>query len=100
MAYQPQDADALVAVLSGQLAQDAYRGVVRVGGISLSDMDLRLARRTVLVEPHITDLFSGSLASNVTAGAVMPLLSTSRVLWWRRQRRMSSMHIRTVSTSK
>lgn len=69
VAYQPQDADALVAVLSGQLAQDAYRGVVRVGGISLSDMDLRLARRTVLVEPHITDLFSGSLASNVTAGA-------------------------------
>ncbi|OYD68094.1 ABC transporter ATP-binding protein [Rhodococcus sp. OK302] len=68
VAYQPQDGEALAAVLSGQLASDEYRGSVSVGGVSLSDMDLALSRRTVLVEPHISDLFGGTLASNLRAG--------------------------------
>ncbi|MGC0362293.1 putative ABC transport system ATP-binding protein [Rhodococcus sp. 27YEA15] len=69
VAYAPQDAEALSAVLSGQLARDAYRGTVRIGGIGLTEIDLLLARRTMLVEPHVTDLFGGSLGSNITAGA-------------------------------
>ncbi|QXW01472.1 MULTISPECIES: ABC transporter ATP-binding protein [Rhodococcus] len=69
VAYQPQDAEALATVLSGQPGAHEYRGSVRIGGISLQDMDLALARRTVLVEPHLTDLFGGSLGSNLAAGA-------------------------------
>ncbi|MGG7101852.1 ABC transporter ATP-binding protein [Rhodococcus sp. 24CO] len=70
VAYQPQDAEALATVLSGQPGAYEYQGSVRIGGISLRDMDLALARRTVLVEPHLTDLFGGSLGSNLAAGAV------------------------------
>ncbi|MEV0947657.1 ABC transporter ATP-binding protein [Rhodococcus sp. NPDC049939] len=68
VAYRPQDAEALAALLSGQVPPDRYDGELTVGGVRLSDADLAQARRTLLVEPHNGDLFSGTLASNVTAG--------------------------------
>ncbi|MDV7082852.1 ABC transporter ATP-binding protein [Rhodococcus opacus] len=68
VAYRPQDAEALAALLSGQVPPDRYDGELTVGGVRLSDADLALARRTLLVEPHNGDLFSGTVASNVTAG--------------------------------
>ncbi|MDJ0416870.1 ABC transporter ATP-binding protein [Rhodococcus opacus] len=68
VAYRPQDAEALAALLSGQVPPDRYEGELTVGGVRLSDADLALARRTLLVEPHNGDLFSGTVASNVTAG--------------------------------
>ncbi|AOW95021.1 ABC transporter [Rhodococcus sp. WMMA185] len=68
VAYRPQDAEALAALLSGQIPPDHYEGELTVGGVRLSDVDLAHARRAVLVEPHHGDLFSGTLASNVTAG--------------------------------
>ncbi|MFC9355599.1 ABC transporter ATP-binding protein [Rhodococcus sp. NPDC057014] len=68
VAYRPQDAEALAALLSGQIPPDRYDGELTVGGVRLSDADLSHARRTLLVEPHNGDLFSGTVASNVTAG--------------------------------
>ncbi|MFC9552152.1 ABC transporter ATP-binding protein [Rhodococcus sp. NPDC056960] len=68
VAYRPQDAEALAALLSGQVPPDRYDGEVTVGGVRLSDADLAQARRALLVEPHNGDLFSGTVASNVTAG--------------------------------
>ncbi|QDQ90458.1 ABC transporter ATP-binding protein [Rhodococcus sp. WB9] len=68
VAYRPQDAEALAALLSGQVPPDRYDGELTVGGVQLSDADLAQARRALLVEPHNGDLFSGTVASNVTAG--------------------------------
>ncbi|NLE78075.1 MAG: ABC transporter ATP-binding protein [Rhodococcus sp.] len=67
LAYRPQDAEALVAVLSSQIPSDTYSGDVLVGGTRLEDVGLVHARRTVLVEPHNADLFAGSIRENVTA---------------------------------
>ncbi|MFC0453888.1 ABC transporter ATP-binding protein [Rhodococcus jostii] len=68
VAYRPQDAEALAALLSGQVPPDRYDGELTMGGVRLSDADLAQARRALLVEPHNGDLFSGTVASNVTAG--------------------------------
>ncbi|WP_305093868.1 ABC transporter ATP-binding protein [Prescottella sp. R16] len=69
VADRPEDAEALVEALSGQVPPDRYDGDIRVGGVALADLGLAHTRRTVLVEPHHTDLFAGTLGSNVTAGA-------------------------------
>ncbi|WP_329080627.1 ABC transporter ATP-binding protein [Streptosporangium sp. NBC_01469] len=55
MAHRPADADALVRVLSGRVSPAEYGGSVRIGG-------------RMLVEPHHTDLFEGTLATNLTVG--------------------------------
>ena len=80
VAYRPQDGEALAQVLSGQISESDYTGTVRIGGIATGDIDLRRARETVLVEPHITDLFAGTVRSNVTAGRVQPDDRLDRVL--------------------
>ncbi len=69
MAYRPEDAEAFAEVLSGQIPPDRYEGEIRVGGVGLVDLGLPHARRTVLVEPHHTDLFAGTVHSNITAGS-------------------------------
>lgn len=66
------DADAVVKVLSGQLARDQYTGEIQVGGVPLDELELAEARRAVLVEPHKVDLFTGSLRSNLVVGASDP----------------------------
>ncbi|WP_440590061.1 ABC transporter ATP-binding protein [Mycolicibacterium hodleri] len=68
VAAQSADADALVKVLSGQLVPGEYSGEVRVGGVKLEDLDLAESHRALLVEPHKTDLFTGSLRSNLLTG--------------------------------
>ncbi|KQY03933.1 hypothetical protein ASD37_24200 [Mycobacterium sp. Root135] len=68
VAAQSADADALVKVLSGQLVPGEYSGEVRVGGVKLEDLDLTESHRALLVEPHKTDLFTGSLRSNLLTG--------------------------------
>ena len=80
VAYRPQDGEALAQVLSGQISESDYTGTVRIGGIATGDIDLRRARETVLVEPHITDLFAGTVRSNVTAGRAQPDAELDRVL--------------------
>ncbi|MET0475794.1 MAG: ABC transporter ATP-binding protein [Mycobacterium sp.] len=69
VAVRSADADAMVKVLSGQLTPDEYTGEVRVGGVRLEELDLAESRRALLVEPHRTDLFTGSLRSNLTSGS-------------------------------
>jgi len=68
VAAQSVDADALVKVLSGQLVPGEYGGEVRVGGVKLEELDLAESHRALLVEPHKTDLFTGSLRSNLLTG--------------------------------
>ncbi|WP_176460198.1 MULTISPECIES: ABC transporter ATP-binding protein [unclassified Rhodococcus (in: high G+C Gram-positive bacteria)] len=80
VAYRPQDGEALAALLSGQISDADYTGTVRVGGIPAGKIDLRRARETVLVEPHLTDLFAGTVRSNVTAGRERPDAELDRVL--------------------
>ncbi|MEU3472125.1 ABC transporter ATP-binding protein [Rhodococcus sp. NPDC006774] len=80
VAYRPQDGEALATLLSGQISDADYTGSVRIGGIAAGEIDLRRARETVLVEPHITDLFAGTVRSNVTAGRERPDAELDRVL--------------------
>ncbi|MGB3371362.1 MAG: ABC transporter ATP-binding protein, partial [Rhodococcus sp. (in: high G+C Gram-positive bacteria)] len=54
--------------LSGQIGADDYLGSVTIGGVGVGELGLTEARRTVLVEPHNTDLFAGTVRSNVIAG--------------------------------
>ncbi|MET0701159.1 MAG: ABC transporter ATP-binding protein [Mycobacterium sp.] len=69
VAVRSADADAIVKVLSGQVPPEEYSGSIRVGGVPLEQLDLTESHRALLVEPHKTDLFTGSLRSNLTAGA-------------------------------
>ncbi|MET0456474.1 MAG: ABC transporter ATP-binding protein [Mycobacterium sp.] len=68
VATRSADADALVKVLSGQLVRDEYTGDVLVGGVPIEQLDLTESHRALLVEPHRTDLFTGSLRSNLVEG--------------------------------
>ncbi|WP_328812528.1 ABC transporter ATP-binding protein [Rhodococcus sp. NBC_00297] len=65
VAYRPQDADALAAVLSGQVSPDDVTGRLTVGGVDVTELALPEVRRTVLVEPHTSDLFAGTVRSNI-----------------------------------
>ena len=68
VAVRAADADALLALLSGRLTPDEYTGTIQLGGTPMADLDLAESHRALLVEPHKTDLFTGSLRSNLTAG--------------------------------
>ncbi|MDX3002429.1 ABC transporter ATP-binding protein [Kribbella solani] len=63
LCYDPRDADALLAVVGGRAPE--HTGSVRVGGAVLEELDVELVRRTVLLERHETDLFEGTLRSNL-----------------------------------
>ncbi|WP_433165953.1 ABC transporter ATP-binding protein [Kribbella sp. CA-247076] len=63
LCYDPRDADALLTVVSGR-APD-HTGRVLVGGTELEELDIDAVRRTVLLEQHDTDLFEGTLRSNL-----------------------------------
>ncbi len=64
-APQAADAEALVSVLSGQLPPDDYRGTVAVAGTDLAAVEHGEARAALLVEPHNTDIFTGTVGSNI-----------------------------------
>ncbi|MGZ0148615.1 ABC transporter ATP-binding protein [Kribbella sp. WER1] len=66
LCYDPRDADALLAVVGGQAPEHA--GTVLLGGATLEQLDIDLLRRTVLLERHETDLFEGTVRSNLLAG--------------------------------
>ncbi len=63
VARRPGDAEELVRLLGGQVA--GYRGEVRLGGVPLRDLPADAARAVLLAEPHHTDLFTGTIRSNV-----------------------------------
>jgi putative ABC transport system ATP-binding protein len=60
----PRDAAVLIDVLSGQV-RDA--GTVRVGGHRIVDLPEGKRRHRLLVEHHNSDMFSGTLRSNLDA---------------------------------
>ncbi|MGY1433762.1 ABC transporter transmembrane domain-containing protein [Streptomyces reniochalinae] len=66
VAYDPRDADALLAVVSGQAS--AHEGEVLVAGVPAGELTLDAMRRTVHVEQHDVALFEGSVRENLTAG--------------------------------
>lgn len=68
VAYRPGDGDALVRLLSGRVDPDEYRGRVLLSGAELAALDPAQARAVLLVEPHRTDLFTGTLGANLDAG--------------------------------
>ncbi|SIR62267.1 ABC transporter ATP-binding protein [Williamsia sterculiae] len=68
-AHDRADGDALAAVLSGQLPADDQTGRVSLGGVRLTEIDRDAIRTHLIAEPHVTDLFAGTLAANVAAGA-------------------------------
>nr|CEL19995.1 bifunctional ABC transporter [Kibdelosporangium sp. MJ126-NF4]CTQ97219.1 bifunctional ABC transporter [Kibdelosporangium sp. MJ126-NF4] len=65
VAYDQRDADALLAVLAGQVPD--HEGAVLVNGIASADLHIDERRRAVLVEQHDVALFEGSLRDNVSA---------------------------------
>ncbi|WP_433016266.1 ABC transporter ATP-binding protein [Kribbella sp. CA-294648] len=67
LCYDPRDADALLTVVAGRTAD--HTGRVLVGGTDVEELDIDLVRRSVLVEQHDTDLFEGTLRSNLLAGS-------------------------------
>ncbi|MFI7145488.1 ABC transporter ATP-binding protein [Nonomuraea sp. NPDC050022] len=69
-AHRSADGEALVKVLSGRVAPEEYDGRILVGGRELARIRLAHARRTMLVEPHQTDLFTGTIRDNLTVGAL------------------------------
>jgi putative ABC transport system ATP-binding protein len=66
VARRPGDAEALVKLLS---VPADYQGTVLLGGSPLEQVDRAHARRLLLVEPHHTDLFTGTIAANVAVHA-------------------------------
>ncbi|MET0897158.1 MAG: ABC transporter ATP-binding protein [Mycobacterium sp.] len=66
LAHDPRDANALIELLSGQV-RDA--GTVRIGGRRIGDIPTGDRHTKLLVEHHNSDLFSGTLESNLTVGA-------------------------------
>jgi putative ABC transport system ATP-binding protein len=69
LAYDPAEAEALVALLSGRVPRDEYRGALRVDGVPAEELHVDALRGTVLVEPHDVALFEGTLRDNLAAGA-------------------------------
>lgn len=65
VAYRLADGEALVRLLSGRVDPAEYTGAVRLGDAELPTLDPAHARAHVLVEPHRTDLFTGTVAANL-----------------------------------
>lgn len=65
LCYDPRDADALLTVVGGRAPE--HTGKVLVGGTPIEELDIDVVRRTVLLEQHDTDLFEGTLRSNLLA---------------------------------
>ncbi|GAA0597065.1 ABC transporter ATP-binding protein [Kribbella sandramycini] len=63
LCYDPRDADALLTVVAGRALE--YSGAVRVGGTAIDELDIDVLRNTVLLERHETDLFEGTLRTNL-----------------------------------
>ncbi|HET6297353.1 MAG TPA: ABC transporter ATP-binding protein [Kribbella sp.] len=67
LCYDPRDADALLTLVSGRAPE--HEGRILIGGSAVEELDIDLVRRSVLVEQHDTDLFEGTLRSNLLAGS-------------------------------
>ncbi|MFI5932986.1 ABC transporter ATP-binding protein [Actinoplanes sp. NPDC051494] len=62
VARRPGDAEALVKLLA---MPTEFEGTVQIAGVALESVERSRARGLLLVEPHNTDLFTGTIGSNV-----------------------------------
>lgn len=69
VAYDPRDAQALRALLAGQVPTAEYEGALHVDGVPGADLDLAAGRSVVLVEHHSAHLFDGTLRENLLPAA-------------------------------
>ncbi|MFF3867671.1 ABC transporter transmembrane domain-containing protein [Micromonospora sp. NPDC001898] len=69
LAYDPGEAEALVALLSGRVPREDYRGTLYVDGVPAEELHIDALRSTVLVEQHDVALFEGTLRANLAADA-------------------------------
>ncbi|MEU7677226.1 ABC transporter ATP-binding protein [Micromonospora taraxaci] len=69
LAYDPSEAEALVALLAGRVHHADYRGTLYVDGVPVEDLHIDAARAVVLVELHDVALFEGTLRANLSADA-------------------------------
>ncbi|MFV2018147.1 ABC transporter ATP-binding protein [Micromonospora sp. LOL_023] len=69
VAHDPRDAQALLDLLRGGVPADDYRGTVSVDAVAVSELTIDALRERVLVEPHDTALFEGTLRSNLLVHA-------------------------------
>ncbi|WP_326553484.1 ABC transporter ATP-binding protein [Micromonospora sp. NBC_01813] len=69
VAHDPRDAQALLDLLRGSVPADDYRGTVSVDAVAVSELTIDALRERVLVEPHDTALFEGTLRSNLLVHA-------------------------------
>ncbi|MEW2429408.1 ABC transporter ATP-binding protein [Micromonospora sp. NPDC047644] len=69
LAYDPSEAEALVALLAGRVHHADYRGTLYVDAVPVEDLHIDAARAVVLVEPHDVALFEGTLRANLSADA-------------------------------
>jgi putative ABC transport system ATP-binding protein len=69
LAYDPSDAEALVALLAGRVPRADHRGTLSVDGVPAYDQHTDAVRAVVLVEQHDVALFEGTLRDNLSAGA-------------------------------
>jgi putative ABC transport system ATP-binding protein len=69
VAQQSEDGDALARLLAVRVAPEDYSGELSLGGRRLTAAE---ARGVVLVEPHHSDLFTGTLADNLVPDGSEP----------------------------
>ncbi|WP_068277653.1 ABC transporter ATP-binding protein [Aldersonia kunmingensis] len=69
VAADPADAEALADALAGEVVPPNGSGEVLISGVPVHRISLAESPRSLLVEPHVTDLFTGSVGANLTAGA-------------------------------
>ncbi|EXG81660.1 ABC transporter ATP-binding protein [Cryptosporangium arvum] len=68
VATQPAEGEALVRLLSGRVAPGEYAGRALLAGHPLHELDSAAARGALLVQPHKSDLFGGTIEANIAAG--------------------------------
>lgn len=74
----PASAGELVRLLTGERAPES--GSVLLGGVPLVEQSIETRRRTLLVNPHHTDLFAGTLHHNVDLTGTLPANRLDHVL--------------------
>lgn len=67
VATRPAEGEALVRILSGRVAPSEYQGLALLAGHPLHDLDSDAARAALLVQPHRSDLFGGTIEANIVA---------------------------------
>ncbi|MEU1588368.1 ABC transporter ATP-binding protein [Micromonospora sp. NPDC005710] len=68
LAYDPGEAEALVALLAGRVPHADRRGTFLVDGVPADELHIDTARAVLLVEQHDVALFEGTLRANLSSG--------------------------------